>query len=619
LSGIVGIFHPNGSPADKQQLRALAHFLSYCGPDAREVWSEGSVGFGHTLLRATRESLGERQPASMDGKLWITADVRLDCRVELETELEQAGRKFRKSIPDPELILHAYAAWGEDCVQHLRGDFAFAVWDARRRALFCARDHFGIKPFYYAETSSFFLFSNVLNCVRLHPDVSEELNDSAIADFLLFGLNCDSATTSFRDIRRLPPAHTLSVTFEGLKIARYWSPPTDSLIRYRHSHDYVEHFQVLLQAAVADRLRTDRVGILLSGGLDSGSVAAMAQELNSRSSGATDLRAYTVTYESAIAADDAELARKTAEFLRIPIRCLPMDHLEPFERWDDPAVRVAEPVDDPFFAGLFDQFQSIAVDSRVALSGEGADNLMHFQMWPYAQGLLRGGEWARFFADSSRYLRVRPSIWRGAARRIHGFFGKAANVPAFPKWIAPDLMRRLDLEARWRQWAQLPGPMTHPTLPKAHASLGLPQWSRMFEYSGPGVTHSPVEVRYPFLDLRVVNFLLALPPFPWIFEKTLLREAMCGRLPENVRVRPKTPLGRDPLMEKLRQSETAWKNDARWSEQTDSYVCRSALPALAPEANSELATSGIRPACLNFWLQTSRELRYNMQAEARNA
>jgi asparagine synthase (glutamine-hydrolysing) len=619
LSGIIGIFDRNGAPVDRQLLRALAHSLSFCGPDGRDVWSDGPVGLGHTLLRATRESLGERELPSLDGKLWITADARIDCRSELETELEQADHKIRRPVTDPELILHAYAAWGEECVQHLRGDFAFAIWDARRRTLFCARDHFGIKPFYYTEISGQFLFSNVLNCVRMHPDVSEELNEAAIADFLLFGLNCDTATTSFRDVRRLPPAHTLSVNSSGMRIARYWSAPVDGRIRYRHSHDYVEHFQILLQAAVADRLRTDRAGILLSGGLDSASVAAMARELSSRSLGAADLRAYTVTYDSPGADGDGPCARKSAEFLGIPVRFLPMDHLQPFERWDDVEVGSPEPVEDPFSAGLHDQFRAVAADSRVVLSGEGADNLMHFQMRPYVRELLRNREWKRVFADVPSYLRVRPSLVRAAHRRMKGFAGKETQASAFPQWIAPDLVKRLDLEARWKEWNELPGPLLHPILPKGHASLSLPQWSHMFENASPGATQCPVEVRYPFLDLRLVNYLLALPPYPWFFEKMLLREAMIGRLPEDVRVMPKKAFSSDPLLAKLQQPGAAGMDPVLWSEEVETFVNRAALPLRVGKSNLEVASAGIRPACLNFWLQTSRKLRYNMQAEARNA
>jgi len=362
MSGIVGIFERKGARAERALIQALTHSLAFRGPDGREVWVDGPTGFGHTTLRTTRESLMERQPANLEGKFWITADVRLDCRDELRKELENEARKVQRTAPDSELILHAYAAWGQDCVRHLRGDFAFAIWDTHRQILFCARDHFGVKPFYYAETPDFFLFSNTLNCVRLHPRIPDELNESALADFLLFGLNCDTATTTFRAIRRLPPAHSLTVSSDELRTERYWKAPTDGRIRYRHSDDYVEHFQILLQAAVADRMRTDRVGILLSGGLDSGAIAATARELSPKTTGATDLLAYTVVYESLIPDRDGSYASATAEFLGIPIERIAFDNLRLFERWDDSERAWPEPVDDPLLAGLFDQFGTIAKD-----------------------------------------------------------------------------------------------------------------------------------------------------------------------------------------------------------------------------------------------------------------
>ena len=265
----MGIYDRSGAPVDRALLQALAHFLSYRGPDARDTWSNGAIGLGHTLLRTGRESLNERQPANLDGQLWITADARIDCREELEKKLVQEGYGAAgRAATDSDLILRAYQAWGAECVQHLRGDFAFAIWDARKKLLFCARDRFGAEPFYYSALGELFLFSNTLECLRQHPEVSEELNDAAIGDFLLFGLNCDAATTSFRDIRRLPAAHAMTISSEGLRMQRYWSAPTERRIRYNRAEDYVEHFQILLQAAVADRTRVDRAGILLSGGLD---------------------------------------------------------------------------------------------------------------------------------------------------------------------------------------------------------------------------------------------------------------------------------------------------------------------------------------------------------------
>src|ERR1700728_1107997 len=131
---MVGFFGRDGAPVDRPLLRSLAHYLSFRGPDAREVWAEGPIGFGHTLLRTTDESLTERQPATLEGRYTITADARIDCRADLIALLANAGRKVRQNGPDSELILHAYAAWGEECVEHLRGDFAFAMEDTFLRA-----------------------------------------------------------------------------------------------------------------------------------------------------------------------------------------------------------------------------------------------------------------------------------------------------------------------------------------------------------------------------------------------------------------------------------------------------------------------------------------------------
>ena len=602
----MGLLHRGGAPVDRALLQALNHFLAYCGPDAQEVWSEGSVGFGHAMLRATRESFIEHQPASLDEQFWITADARLDCRAELEAKLELTEREHRRPALDSELILQAYAAWGEGCVHRLRGDFAFAIWDARRKTLLCARDHLGIKPFYYAQLGDLFLFSNVLNCLRLHPGVSDELNDAAIADFLLFGLNCDAATTTFRDICRLPPAHYLVVSPKGLQIERYWSVPTDERIRYRQANDYVEHFQLLLHAAVADRLRTDRTGIFLSGGLDSSAVAVTARELASSSAGSPDLRAYTIIYESLIPDQTGARAREVAEFLGIPIRFLAVDNLQLFERWDDPELSWPEPVDDPFLAGLFDQFRMVAEDCRVALLGEGADNLMHFQMWPYARDLLQNREWRRLAVEVPRYLWLRRSIWPGIRRRVKKLFSKNPKVPAVPQWIAPDFARHTNVEARWNVLRDLLSTKTHPTLPKAHASLALPQWQRLFECQNPGITHFPVEVRYPFLDLRIVDYLLALPPFPWSFRKKLLREAMAGHLPEGVRLRSKTPLEGEPLVERLQGPATEWMSKVQWAPEIDQYVDRTALTPLEGERDSERARLNVRPLCLNSWLVSQK-------------
>ena len=623
MSGIVGMFERGGARIDRALLQALTHSISYCGPDARDTWIGTSAGFGHTLLRTSRESQNEQQPASLAGQYWITADARIDCRDELIAEMARADEfdsaQARRSASDSDLILRAYSIWGEDCVRRLRGDFSFAIWDARERKLFCARDHFGIKPFYYAELGELFLFSNVLNCLRQHPDISADLNDAAVGDFLLFGLNCDEATTTFRDIRRLPAAHAMTVSADGLRIKRYWTAPTEGRIRYSHAEDFVEHFQILLQQAVADRLRTAPVGILLSGGLDSATVATTARELSRTGAAASDLRAYTVIYKSLIPDEEGYYARQVADFLKIPIQLIAVDELKAFASSDGPEMHWPEPVDDPFFAGLFTQFATIGAECRVALSGEGSDNLMHFQMWPHCKDMVKRREWLNLAKQAPRYWAVRPSPWPGLRRRAAGVFGKDHTAPVFPKWLAPDFARRLNLNDRAKQWSELPDYQPHPILPKAHASLSLPHWASMFEHENPGVTHSPVEVRYPFLDLRIVNFLLALPPFPYFFDKSILREATAGRLPESVRTRNKTPLPGNTLSKHLQHSGRKWLDELNWSADMDSYTDRGLMQPFQNETDAEQLHSNIRPLCLNFWLQSVRKVRYNLRAEVRNA
>ena len=619
MSGIVGIFHRDGAPIEPALLRSLVDFLAYRGPDARESWMETSIGLGHTLLRTTRESSREQQPANLNGRYWIVADARLDCRAELIAELQRAKREVHSNAPDCELILQAYATWGTPCVDHLRGDFSFAVWDAGHKQLFCARDHFGLKPFYYAQVGELFLFSNTLNCIRMHPRVSGELNDAAIGDFLLFGLNYDNATTSFRDIQRLPPAHFLTVSARGVKSRCYWTPPTDGRIRYRKPEEYVENFQSLLERAVADRLRTDHVGILLSGGLDSSSVAAVAKEVSGKSSRGTEIRAYTYVYNSLIPDREGDYAREVGEFLRIPVKFIAMDQAQLFERYDEPELSLPEPVDNPFLAVISDAYRSISADCRVLLSGEGSDNLMDFQMWPYAEDLRRRGEWRRLLTDVANYLWVRPFPWRGIRARALQLARKDPDQPIYPDWLAPEFSRRANLPDRWKEQTELPKSwVAHPIHPRGHGSLALPQWTNMFELEDPGATGYPVETRYPFLDLRMVNFLLAIPPFPWFFKKMLLREAVAGRLPERVRTRPKTPLQGDPVSAQVSLTGADLLKKMSWSTDLDRYVARSALKVPHVQMNKEQLSVSLRPYCLNIWLQSEPRVRYRFSAETRN-
>jgi asparagine synthase (glutamine-hydrolysing) len=328
---------------------------------------------------------------------------------------------------------------------------------------------------------------------------------------------------------------------------------------------------------------------------------------------------YTSVYESLIPDEEGLYAREVGKFLGIPIKFQALDEVELFQGWDEPESSLPEPLDNPLSAGFFESCRSISPDCRVLLSGEGADNLMDFQMWPYVNDLRRRGEWRRLLTEVANYAWIRPFPWRGIQARFLRLFGKEPDMPVFPEWLAADFAKRMKLEERWKEWGPHPNiPLEHPIHAKAHASLSLPQWTHMFESENAGATHFPLETRYPFLDLRIVSYLLALPPFPWFFQKMLLRESMAGRIPETVRMRPKTPVQSDPLAAQLQRSGVKRLEQMHWSKDLDRYIDRSELSLTHGKMNAEQISTKMRPHCLNIWLQSARGVRYRMHAEAGN-
>src|SRR6266702_1841181 len=140
MSGIAGILHLDGAPVDRRLLHRMAELMTFRGPDAQETWLNGHVAFCHTLLKTTEEAERERQPFTLDGRTWIVADARVDAQEDLIANLNAKGEPAKGGMTDVELLLRAYRVWGEECVEHLLGDFSFAVWDGSKQELFCARD-----------------------------------------------------------------------------------------------------------------------------------------------------------------------------------------------------------------------------------------------------------------------------------------------------------------------------------------------------------------------------------------------------------------------------------------------------------------------------------------------
>lgn len=613
MSGIVGIVNLDGAPVDRQLLKQMTEFMVYRGPDAQDIWIDSHVGFGHTMLRTTFESQKEIQPCSLDGQVWITADARVDGRAELIEKLKSKGRTNLEATTDVDLILHAYHVWGEDCVKHLLGDFAFTIWDGRKQRLFCARDHFGVKPFYYTQVANHLLFSNTLNCVRIHPAVSDNLNELAIGDFLLFGYNQEPTTTTFADIQRLPAAHYLTWSEGALRLNHYWTLPVDGHIRYKSTSDYVDHFRELLRTAVDDRLRTDCVGVYMSGGLDSTSVAATAHELLLKKSKPFNLRAYTVVYDQLIPDQERYYSGLVAKKLGIPIHYLVVDGYRLYERWERPELCWPEPAEHPLLAILIDQLDQAVAHSRVVLRGEGGDPILYPSNL-YFSDLVKELRFGCLVTEVGQYVlshgRLPGLGFRSRLKRWLGL-GKPPWQPPFPAWLNPTLAERLDLLGRLEKLNKEPRPI-HPVRPEAYQSLISPYWQYVFENYDPGITSFPVEARQPFFDLRLVNYLLSIPPMPWCVDKELLRVAMRGTLPESVRLRPKAPLAGDPVSKLLQHPDARWVNNFKAIPELAKYVDRDAVPQVTGTQEKLDASElwmHMHPLALNYWLQNSWHLK----------
>jgi asparagine synthase (glutamine-hydrolysing) len=605
MSGIVGIINTDGQPVDLRLLERMTGYLAFRGPDAQETWSQGPVGLGHTLLRTVDDTRPDCQPLTLDGQVWIVADARVDGRGELRRKLRSHGCSDLEEATDAELILHSYLVWGEACVRHLIGDFAFAIWDELRRRLFGARDHFGVKPFFYARVGNCLVFSNTLNCLRMHPDVSDKLNDLAIADFLLFDFNQDLATTTYADINRVPPAHCLTWQDGVLKKRRYWTLPLEGPLSYARQQDYVDHFTELLAQAVGDRLRTSRIGVFMSGGLDSSTVASHAKAILAAQFSQFDLRAYTIVYNWLIPDEERRFAGLVATHLNIPINFLVADDYKPFKQVESGKICWPEPSFEVSIGQRIDLLKMAQKNCRVILTGEGGDPNFYPSV-AYFYDMLKNLHFIRLGTEVGRcVLRYGCLPQIGFRAGVKKLLGKLA-APEYPHWLNKSFASRLDLPARWKELLRKPAP-DHPLRPMACKVLLNPAWQFDFEtVHDPGATGVPVESRHPLFDVRLITYTFALPPLPWCVDKVMLREAGRGLLPEAVRRRPKAPLAGNPVLLQLRQSQADYFGSLFSSQELKEYVNISQLHSLTEKGSYAKFWSSLRPVSLCYWLKYRR-------------
>jgi asparagine synthase (glutamine-hydrolysing) len=568
MSAIFGI-HTDDEPEVKQtEIQHLRAHLAYRGPDASGVWAETRVALGNCLLQTTPESAYEEMPAGDAVEtLRITADVRLDNREELIRTLGLGDLPANK-IPDSRLILEAYLKWGEECPAHLLGDFAFAIWDRRTRTLFCARDQFGVKPFYYCKANSRFAFCSSIDGLLQLKWVPRRLNEQRVASLLTIFYG-DTSATFYTDILRLPPAHSLRVNQQGIRLARYWKLDSTVEVRLKSDGEYVETFKAIFQQAVKARLRTSgKLGAMLSGGLDSSSIAAMAGHLM-KCDGHGPLATFSAVYDEVPQSNERPYIESLVRKCGFEPSFLAADQCNPFKMPPE-LSRVQAEVH--FAANLFLNWEIYGLARhrgvRVMLDGfDGDTTLSHgagylpefaranrwIQLGKTASAvaavsgrsptglfwhfLWHEGLWPRFPAPAKR-------VYRGVARRLRSAI-RTGSEPCCV--LDKKFTDRIGFE-KYR--ASLRDSVSSPAKTERESHYQKLTWGIMptiLEMADQAAAPFDVEVRFPFWDRRLVEFCLGLPAHVKICDgrtRWILRQAMEGLLPKTVQWRPdKSDLG----------------------------------------------------------------------------
>ena len=292
MCGIAGILNLDGTPAEASLLRGMIQVLRHRGPDDNGVYADAAVGLAHARLSIVDLSSGHQPMKNADGSLWITFNGEIFNHVELRETLARKGHVFA-TTSDTEVILHMYAEAGEDCVRHFNGQWAFAIWDARKRKLFLSRDRLGIRPLFYARTARTFVFGSEIKALLMHPGVERRLDLVALSQIFTFWW-CLPPRSIFQNVLELPPGHSLTVERGDITVRRHWQ--IEFGIEPNGHADVgacAEQLRGLLLDATRLRLRADvPVAAHLSGGLDSAVVAALTRKVND-----TPLKTFSITFE----------------------------------------------------------------------------------------------------------------------------------------------------------------------------------------------------------------------------------------------------------------------------------------------------------------------------------
>lgn len=483
-----------------------------------------------------------------------------------------------------------FQAWRDGSWRALHGDWSWCAWDAGRQRLEAGRDAFGVKPLFYVQEDDSILLSNSLGALAGDPLVSPDLDQESIGDFLLFNMvtRLRPDQTPFRAIRALPGGHVLRWSQDGIETQEWWSLPTTfSNHCPKDVREVDEEYLRLLRQAVQDRMRAPKVGIAMSGGVDSPTVAAIAKEASPE----TDLQAWTLAYDRIHPDVEWEWAEKAARRLQLPHHKTLGDDLEfpSFADWDLNLMRGS------LVPASCQMNRELAVFSPVTLNAYSADNIIRFEAERVHQ------------SHRSLLSLVGPSIqavrhgWKPGLLSSWWREQPAPSAPPFPAGFRKDFVDLAGLEDRWRElWLRTSPPeMERPGLWRG---LHGRDWTERFS------DWLPYESRDPYMDRRLLAFLAGLDPARDLWQKMITRRSMKGRLPKDLLWRRKRPLGSILDSQILASEQAAWNSIEL--EAVSEWVDPGAWPAphaagLSPVDRFHAA----KPRLLALWLTGWSEFR----------
>lgn len=556
MCGICGALSFEG-PVERELIARMRDVMKHRGPDDAGLYVNGSIGLGHCRLSIIDTSPAGHEPMGNENQtIWLIYNGEVYNYLELRAYLETKGHAFT-SQTDAEVIIHAYEEWGEECLQRFNGMWSFALWDEREQRLFCARDRFGIKPFYYHWDGRCFRFASEIKALLVDPAVERRVNESVVYDYLARAALDHREETFFSGILRLMPAHYLTVNPEELKIVRYWDLDPQN-VQPDSGDDadrrYAARFYDLFEDSIRLRLRSDvPVGTCLSGGLDSSSVVCVANQLmfpegNPQGS---EVGARQKTFSACFNEPEYDerpfieevLARTGAERnFTFP------SANEAFSMLNDVMWHQEEPFPS---TSILAQWYVIKLARergvKVLLDGQGGDELLAgyiglYQLYLFMDLLTRFrlGRLAReVIGFLSHHSFPKASQLRQGALRVLSFLPSGVRrrfSNEVPSWLAPEFAMahrdRDEANAEVKYSSRF-----DEYLYRRLVGNGLPA---LLRYEDKNSMAFSIEARVPFLDYRLVEYAFSLPPYQKIRDgvtKVVLRNAMKGILPEKVRTR----------------------------------------------------------------------------------